>query len=650
MTQLEQAKEVFETRGFSLRPFHESLIVGESMNPIKRLVGGIGTSGGKTLLTAGKFELMYKYGYLGKDDRVLIFGADKTILRENFVGTFSSFFSEVPASFSWREVTNSKELREAIEDGVQVIIMLPQTIRPRALQLLKSVKWTWFVQDEAHRWYFKNHIQKILNQIKPKYQLLLTGTPFKFNLRKNQFDIHYTSVRTMYELGYLSDVMAQVLHSSVSLNTLVWVGILNNLKQSRNLSKSEIEDTLNEVIKQMTQKLKVPFKKQSSIHNITQNALSVFGKLQKTIIFTHGTKEADVVGKYLTNLGIKNLVSHSKIEGENPNDTFESFKNDSEIKILVAVNRGKEGFDFPELYNVIDMTYTQNFEVVMQIFGRVLRKSPNIPLKYFFKVAPKNLSGFFVEWMDAMFMLFDDECYSTYNGKNGFDIRIPNQVRNKKSKSPKSGKGTSSKGKIKPRNVEFFNSLSFMKDNKWFKIDDKISTVASTTLGEVCIEHGLINKVVNRKVQAYTADQVRKGSKKYNKKVVFQKSEPGLWKAAQRLGIVDEVCAHMDKNTRWTKQSLEEVSRGYNNKTKFIKENKAAYLAARRMGIWEELSKDWPSRSGKSREWNDDYIRECAEGCNSRHDFELKDLTAYQKASPELKMELFGPPLQNQFG
>jgi superfamily II DNA/RNA helicase len=512
MLQENQANEVFTIRGFEPRPFSIRNIIGDSITPTKPHVVAIGTSGGKTWTTAAKLEFLFKYGYLTNSGRVLIFGADKTILRSNFTEQFFLFFKDVPASFSWREVTNSKELKQAINDNVQVIIMLPQTVTHRALQLLKTVKWTWFVQDEAHRWYFKNHVTKILKQLKPKYQLLLTGTPFKFNLRKDKFQIDYTPVRDMYEMGYLSDVTAQVLHSSVELNQIDYVSLLGNVKESKHFTNSEIEETLMVVLQQMIKKLKLPLKGYKSIHNVSKNALSVFGKLQKTIIFTHGTSEADVVGKYLNDLGIKTLISHSNIKGENPNDTFESFRNDNEVKILVAVNRGKEGFDFSELYNVIDMTYSQNFEVVMQIFGRVLRKNKEIPMKYFFKVAPKNTSGYFVDWMNAMFMLFDMEWYSKFNGKNGFDIRIPNTLIQGKSKTKSNtNSGNTQKGQLKPRNVEFFNSLEFMKENGYFKLDDKLSTVASTTLKDVCIQHGIIQNphIKNQHSQKMSFDDAK---------------------------------------------------------------------------------------------------------------------------------------------
>jgi hypothetical protein len=185
------------------------------------------------------------------------------------------------------------------------------------------------------------------------------------------------------------------------------------------------------------------------------------------------------------------------------------------------------------------MTYSQNFEVVMQIFGRVLRKSPNIPMKYFFKVAPKNTAGYFVVWMNAMFMLFDEEGFSTYNGKNGFDIRIPNALIKGTPKAKSSnGGGKSTKGKIKPRNIEFFNSLSFMKENGWFKMEDTLATVASTTLREVCVEFGFVK-------QKYVDDYLKNVTKKFNTIYEFSQKHPDLYEVIQEKNLQNESFNHM---------------------------------------------------------------------------------------------------------
>ena len=82
-------EEIYSERGMdSVRPHIVKNIIGERIQPVKPHVSAIGTSGGKTWMTAARFELLYRMGYLGKDDKVLILGGDKDILRENFVEPF----------------------------------------------------------------------------------------------------------------------------------------------------------------------------------------------------------------------------------------------------------------------------------------------------------------------------------------------------------------------------------------------------------------------------------------------------------------------------------------------------------------------------------------------------------------------------------
>jgi hypothetical protein len=348
----------------------------------------------------------------------------------------------------------------------------------------------------------------------------------------------------------------QVLHTSLALSRMDWVSMTDNLRADKRISKKDLDKSFTEVIQELVKKLKLPLKKLSTTHNISKNAMSVFGKLQKTIIFTHGIQEANVISKYLETCGVNCITSHSKVDGEIAEESFNSFREDKDIKVLVSVNRGKEGFDFPELYNIIDMTYSQNFEVVMQMIGRLLRKSNDETFKVFYKVAPRNTSGYFTDWMDCLIQLFDDYWYSKFNGRNTLDIRVPNALLNRP-KQPKTptfiqdgkkkieissgsslSKGTkiqvigtdnkkvslkdgkykvpqpptndnpkpapieievkkgvitkttapATRGRMIPKNLQsmgFDNSLSFMEKNDWFRLEDPLSTVATTTLRKV---------------------------------------------------------------------------------------------------------------------------------------------------------------------
>ena len=590
MTIKQEVEKVFRDRGFEPREHSVRNIIGEFHLPTKPHVTAIGTSGGKTFTTAGRLEFLYKYGYIKSNQSVLIMAADKTILRGNFVEQFTTFFKDIPASFTWRGVANRKELNQAVEDDVNVIITLPQTINDsKKLELLKTHNITWFIQDEAHKWYFKKTIQRIIKTLKPKYQSLLTGTPFKFNAKKDDFIFDYTSVAEMYGKGYLSDFTAQVLHSSVELTKIDYVSLLGNLTEAKRFTENEVQESFNEVVNDIIKKLKLPLKSLTTTHNVTNNISSVFGKLEKTIIFTHGTSEANYLYKYLQTQKVGSLVSHSYLKVDDAVATFQEFKDNDDIKILVAVNRGKEGFDFTQLYNVIDMTYSQNFEVVMQMIGRILRKSDKIKNKYFFKVAPKNTAGYFKDWMNAMFMLFDNEWYSKYNGKNGFDIRVPNQLLSSNKPTTKNtSKSKSTKGNIKPQNLEFFNSLSFMQDNKWFKLDDTVSTVASTTLRRVFEKYG-----VWKELKYFTKDEVIPISLKYNTRKDFYTYDLRAWQSARSGGFLDEVCSHMKKSASvgWEYEDIKKVALKYKTTGEFIKDssdNKNMYQYANNKG-WKEL-------------------------------------------------------------
>jgi len=487
-------KEIFSERGMdSVRPHIVKNIVGERIQPLKPHVSAIGTSGGKTWMTAARFELLYRMGYLGKDDKVLILAADKDILRTNFIESFESFFENKKACFEWRAVKTKKEMEQAIQDGVQVFITIPQSLNRSKLELLSKQNFVWMVQDEAHKWYSARKVQKkILKYIKLKYQSLLTGTPFIFNDKANEYVIDYTTVREMYEAGFLSDVETQVLYTDVELTQLDYESLLGDLNSGKVFTDDETFTVLNEVVSELIKKVKVPFKGLQTTHNVTSNMASVFNKLQKTILFARGIDEAECIHGILQKNGVSSLITHSKRK-ESSTEVFGKFKENDDIKILVAVGQGREGFDFPNLYNVVDMTFTQSFSLAMQMFGRVLRKSDKINKKFYYKVAPKNMGGYFNDWMNGLFMMMDYEWYSVYNGKNALQLPLPKKLVNKMKKAAKTN-GSVSKN-IRPKNISYINSLSFMSKNKWFKLNGKVSTISATTLKEVVQQHKKADKM-----------------------------------------------------------------------------------------------------------------------------------------------------------
>lgn len=627
MNQLEkQLKSIFESRGLKMRE-HSSRNILNYVNPKLPHVAAMGTSGGKTLMTAAKYELYYSLGILKKNDVTIILPSDKTILRGNFVKQFQFFFKDKPASFSWVSVSNRKELNKAVSDKINVIIVLPQLLTKTNIEVLKGCKVKWLVLDEAHKWYFAPTIKRIIKTLNPKHQLLLTGTPFKFNLRAKDFIIDYTSVKSMYDKGYLSDVNMQVLHSSVPLTKIDYQSLLGSLKETKRINSEKYKELFIEVLKQLVKKLKLPNKGMTTFNNISKNVISTFGKLEKTIIFCHGIPEAKCLDKYLNELGIGVLSSHSKNTEEIAEETFIEFETNPNIKVLVVVNRGKEGFDFPDLHNVIDMTFTQNFEVVMQIVGRLMRKSEKGHDKFFFKVAPKNTAGYFVDWMDTLFMLFDDYWYQNYNGKNAYDIRIPNALLARNNSNTNKGKSSTKKGDFKPKDLEKLlpNSLEFMKANAWFKLDDTLSTVATTSLQDVCNKHGMFENV------KWSLEYTKNELKKYNTRQEVREAGGSLYNYACSYKLLDEMFGRAATgiySTLTKEQTINELKK-YKTRKELIANSSLVYKMGHKYKLLDEV---FGKPETGVKKWTVELVQKEADKYKYKVDFKNANRGAYKWA------------------
>jgi len=158
--------------------------------------------------------------------------------------------------------------------------------------------------------------------------------------------------------------------------------------------------------------------------------------------------QAKQVQEYLEKKNINVALSIS--DEDKDSSQIERFKTDPKCLVLVVVNRGILGFNLPELENVIDMTCSQNPDVIFQLLGRVLRKHPDGHQKLFFKVVPHTMAEWFDHLMTLVMCLTDAEYYTKYNGKNFLDMEIP-VVREKRLKSFRE----LNKNKTKRKPVEF---------------------------------------------------------------------------------------------------------------------------------------------------------------------------------------------------
>ena len=546
-------KQLCKVKGYEIREHQKEFLTnGEFDNSRKPFVLGAGTSAGK-----GPMTIMWLEGFYSnpnnKNKKTLFVSASKTILRDNIHNVLKEF----KPSFSYSIVRDKKTLLSALDRNAQVLILIPQTIRNYYSLLPKMNN---FILDEAHEWYFaktkggnQSMLDKIINHIQPKKQLLLTGTPSKFNANADKFNFQYVPVMDLYDEGLVSNVKMEIVSSTYDFKANDWKGNYGNLKSSKTNSKKQAEEALIAVCNEMINKLKNPLKDWYNINNVTKNSIGkLFSYLDKTIIYTHSLSQADKFYEILNSkkeLKGKVLSSHS--ENDPDSIDFNKFKTDSNYHILIAVDRGRIGFDMPELFNIVDFTLTQNLDMLLQMYGRLLRISKIQPKKQkiYFKVATKNTADYFVDLMTAMLCLTNLEWYSKYNGKNMGGILIPKVL----TKSIRNKNYTNNQQKKKSNKVKPYVSLTelgipmdlnFFRQSILHTSNSKFNTIAETTLDDVRREFFGLKEWV----QKWNEHTVREEALKHKTKTSFITNAYGAKDAAKRLGIYEEVCSHMDKN------------------------------------------------------------------------------------------------------
>jgi superfamily II DNA or RNA helicase len=520
-------KKLIELKGLEEIPYQKEFLTNEKYNNNpKPIVVSIGTSGGKTLTTILKLELFYSIKK-NKKEKTIIIPSDKQVLRDNFEEELIKF----KPSFSFCISTNKTEFEESIKDkNCNVIVVLPQTLI-RNLSLLKKIHT--FILDESHQWYFKKTIKNILKITKPKQQYLLTGTPSKFNSHKENFEFLYVPVMEMYELGRVSNVKVEIVSSEYDLSFKDFKG--------------------DEVIENRISK----YKTSKSVDTIVEPILKMVGgvkKMKKTIIFCRGIEQSEIIFKKLKNIKeLKEniLLSHSKNDKNSIN--FERFRKELDIKILVVVSRGKLGFNFPDLVNIIDFTMGMNIDTMLQMYGRLLRLSQSDKQlwKTYFKIVPKNLEFYYICIVECMLRLTQMEYYSTYKGKiNELPITNfkPKIIRNKNKKTV-----------LTPK-IPFKFDLNYLsKIENIYGVEFK--SISYTTLDKVKEFYKIKSK--------YDLNEVEKICKGYERYTIFRNENIQLVQFLHRNNLHEKFTSHMKKCRNHFGYSEDEIIKVVKNYTSY---------------------------------------------------------------------------------
>jgi hypothetical protein len=525
--------------------WQKAALLNTNLRDHAKAVIAAGTSSGKTYYMIMRLILQYwDKNFKGK--RTLILPAAQSNLRLNFLTSLLEFTKVCPVPFTFKPCYSGSEVRAALNSNVDVIIALPQSVG----NLKKLPHIHQLILDEAHQWYFAPTLKRIIKKTKPKLQVLLTGTPFRFT-REGGFMMYFVPVMELFNEGLITNVETQIVSSSYNFSNDSYT----NSDELKGNTKLHNTDSLEKVILEAVKRLQNPLKGLKNVNRFTHNvAAKFFNHLDKTVIWCRNISQAKFFAKTLRSYkGLENAIYLSTSKNDVSSENLEKFKDDPSARVLVVVDRTKLGWSYRELFNAIDFTMTRNPATILQMLARLFRLSILNPKKQkiFYKVASSHDAGYVSVLMKAVLLLLNRPWYTQFNGKNFDGIQIPMSV----NKCKKDKKKPSKPSKNKTRKVSNFTPLDIPLDLNFYKTvyyrqDDLFSTTHWCTIRDVKEE--LLGKDYSRIDTLSTSDEEMISKlKNYKLRYDFMRetekdsSKFALYSILGSRGIRDKAFAHM---------------------------------------------------------------------------------------------------------
>lgn len=302
-----------------------------------------------------------KYLEIFPEAKILVLTHGQNLLKDQYIESLQQ--AHVNINFSYG----------TFQDNVQVKVGLPHSI--------KKLDWKevdLLVVDECHEFYLKPMVKAIVSNLKPKHQVLMTGSPSQFNkLQKDgkDYKISYISGSDLFEYDVFSPVEMDV----------VKVEFKNNSRQS--------------------------------ITAMLQHAIQKNKNISKIMIAVKNIEEAKNVAYELIKNGRKVALSTSG--NDKDSEMVQGFKKDV-YDTLVVVCRGILGFSDNNITGVFDLRCSENVDISNQLFSRVLRKHPDNVEKFYYRFSHKDSKDFNKEviMLHKIKAMMNKEIFTQYNGNN----------------------------------------------------------------------------------------------------------------------------------------------------------------------------------------------------------------------------------------
>lgn len=476
-------------------------------NTNSRIVLAAATGSGKTEMAIMIIEHFIKHN-LG---RVLVIAHHTNIIKSNFVDRLN----DVSPNFTYSDSDQSVDCFVAI--------------RSTSLNNVDTAQFSLIIVDEAHQNYFANTIQTIVSDI--AHQVLLTATPSKF-VSVGGFDI-LPVARLDIPNEYFASLSFRVVNAETSLTTDSYNND-NVVKTSVKFHRSEVKSIVDSII---------PFIDDS-----------------KKLFICKDIEQAKSTARYLTQLGFNTYVSDSKSDPDNV--IANSFKS-NDINSLCVVDRMRVGYSDNNLYHTVDMSFTHNPDVIMQILSRSNRGNQS-QSKSYIKVTNQTLNLRTRVMLSVALSLFRSDNLISFDGTFA-SVNIPVT----KSSSASRQASAPSDSWFIPDSVDF---IDFFSDCDFVNADDIIRRFYGYTDYDYCVSI----------------------AKNYSSFVDFKNNNATSYQWLRRNGLIDKFVSDCNFTKRtlnftdystYSDEQLSLVRGQYVNSTDFSRHNRNAYLECCKRGV-----------------------------------------------------------------
>lgn len=423
--------------------------------------------------------------------KTLILTHGQVLLREQWCARYMT-------SDDHKDVTVFRKGRKP-KIAAPITIAIPQSLRT----FPKGYKADLVIVDEAHQWYHASQVQKVIQQVNPQYQLLLTGSPSKF-VDDPQWEVVGITLSELLRYGTSCDPLIELAEFTYDLS----FDDMNRedfcVKDNVSFSNKETIRTLDGLLKRIILRLASkhrtdPGQFPKTTKNTTWSELVT--KLRKTMIVCHNQAHAKSVKRYFSKCGVGAQLSVSDSDSDSGVAALKNFKEDDACHIFVVVNRGVLGFDFPELFNIIDMSGSLNVDKLFQLLCRAVRVSTTAPKqkKLFLKLTNNRLSAPTYQVMSYVVALSQPQFYYAKTDFRSKKIPVKQQFIAALNNS-------SSTENRRPNLKDLPELFTF---NDLSRVGSSIESVAYTDFATVQSKLGVRTKVVMWEVDAALAEARR---------------------------------------------------------------------------------------------------------------------------------------------